>query len=230
MKKGRCLGLVGGLGVGATVYYYRRLARAHEERGRTLDIVIAHAEVSRVFEYAGAGDRDGLTEYLMGFILRLQAAGAEFVAIPAVTPHLCIRELVAASPLPLFNIFDPLVDELAARGVRRAAVFGSRFVIESSLYGMAGDVEIIPPTSDEVNFIHNLYVQLAEKEVGTEQQHRDLTAMAETLRQRDGVDAIMMAGTDLTVLFNEANTTFPYVDCAALHLRRIVNGLLGEES
>lgn len=222
------MGLVGGLGVGATVYYYRRLAKAHEEQGRTLDIVITHAEVSRVFEYAGAGDRDGLVVYLMPFILRLQAAGAEFVAIPAVTPHLCIRELVAASPLPLFNIFDPLVDELKARGVRRAAMFGSRFVIESSLYGMAGDVEIIPPSPDEVDFIHSTYAQLAEKGVGTEEQHRDLMAIAQTLRQRDGVDAIIMAGTDLTVLFNEENTAFPYVDCAALHLRRIVDGLLGE--
>jgi aspartate racemase len=230
MKKRRCLGLIGGLGVGATVYYYRRLAKAHEERGRTLDMVITHAEVPRVFEYAGAGDRDGLAEYLMGFILRLRAAGAEFIAIPAVTPHLCMRELEATSPLPLFNIFDPLVDELVARGVRRAAVFGSRYVIESSLFGMAGNVQIVLPTSDEVNFIHNIYSQLSEKGVGTEEQHRDLTALADTLRHREGVDAIIMAGTDLTTIFNEGNTPFPYVDCAALHLERIVKGLLDETS
>src|ERR1700761_1517062 len=159
MKKGRCLGLVGGLGVGATVYYYRQLARAHEEQGRTLDMVMAHAEVSRIFEYASVADREGMAKYPMAFILRLQAAGAEFVAIPAVTPHLCIRELAAASPLPLFNIFDPLVDELTARSIRRVAVFGTRFVIESGLYGLAGDVEIIQPTSDELDFIHKTYVE-----------------------------------------------------------------------
>jgi hypothetical protein len=32
------------------------------------------------------------------------------------------------------------------------------------------------------------------------------------------------------VLFNEANTEFPYVDCAALHVRRILQGMLGEPS
>jgi aspartate racemase len=52
--KGRCLGLVGGLGVGATVHYYQRLAEGHEERGRTLDIVIAHAETARTFAYVQA--------------------------------------------------------------------------------------------------------------------------------------------------------------------------------
>ena len=77
MNNGRCLGLLGGLGVGATVHYYRSLAKGHNERGRTLDIVITHSETSRVFEYVNAGDRDGLAGYLLEFIRRLKAAGGE---------------------------------------------------------------------------------------------------------------------------------------------------------
>ena len=229
MSKGRCLGLVGGLGVGATIHYYQKLAKAHEERGRNLDVVITHAETSRVFEYVKAGDRDGLAEYLLVFIRRMKAAGAEFAAIPAITPHYCVRELIARSPLPLFNIFDPLVEELAARGVRRVAVFGTRYVMESSLYGFAGDVEIVRPTPDEIDTIHNTYLELLQKGAGTEEQHRSLTAIAHTLLRRDGVDAIVMGGTDLSVLFNERNTAFPHIDCATLHLQRIVHGLLDED-
>jgi len=230
MNKGRCLGLVGGLGVGATIHYYQKLARAHEEHGRTLDIVITHAETSRVFEYVQAGDRDGLAEYLLGFIRRLKAAGAEFAVIPAITPHYCVRELIAASPLPLFNIFDPLVEELAVRDIRRVAVFGTRYVMESSLYGFAGDVAIIRPTADEMDIIHRTYLELLQKGAGTEEQHRNLTAIAHTLQQRDRVEAIVLAGTDLAVLFNETNTAFPHLDCAALHLKRILHGLLDEAS
>jgi aspartate racemase len=227
MNKGRCLGLLGGLGVGATIHYYQKLVKRHEEQGRTLDIVITHSETSRVFEYVQAGDRDGLAEYLLGFIRRLKPAGAEFAAIPAITPHYCIRELVAVSPLPLFNIFDPLVEELAARGVRRVAVFGTRYVMESSLYGFAGDVEIIRPTGEEMEYIHNTYLELLQKGAGTEEQHRNMTAIAHTLQKRDGAEAILLAGTDLAVLFNETNTEFPYVDCAALHLKRILARVLG---
>jgi aspartate racemase len=226
MNKGRCLGLVGGLGVGATIHYYQKLAKAHAEQGRNLDIVITHAETSRVFEYVETGDRDGLAEYLLVFIRRMKAAGAEFAAIPAITPHYCVRELIAASPLPLFNIFDPLVEELAARGVRRVALFGTRYVMESSLYGFAGDVEIVRPTSGEMDIIHNTYLELLQNGVGTEEQHGSLTAIAHTLRERDGVETIVLAGTDLSLLFNEGNTTFPHIDCAALHLERIVRGLL----
>jgi aspartate racemase len=82
MGKTRCLGLVGGLGVGAAVHYYQSLAKSHQEHGRSMDIVITHAETSRVFEYVQAGDRVGLADYLIGFISRLQASGAVVAAIP----------------------------------------------------------------------------------------------------------------------------------------------------
>jgi aspartate racemase len=230
MSTSRCLGLVGGLGVGATIHYYQKLAKAHEAQGRTMDIVIVHAETSRVFEHVQAEDRDGLAEYLTGYIRRLKVAGAELIAIPAVTPHFCVRELIATSPLPVFNIFEPLVQELATRAARRVAVFGTRFVMESSLFGEVNEVEIVKSRPHEMDYIHNTYVELARTGEGSEEQHRNLTALAHTLLKRDGVDAIILAGTDLALLFNETNTDFPCIDCAALHLQEILNELLGETS
>src|ERR1700742_4951714 len=115
MDRQRCIGLIGGLGVGATMHYYKKLAEAHDRDHLALDLVMVHAETPRVFEYAAANDREGLARYLVSFINRLNAAGAEVVVIPAVTPHICIRELLAISPLPVLNIFDPLARELSAR-------------------------------------------------------------------------------------------------------------------
>jgi aspartate racemase len=229
MNKGRCLGLIGGLGTGAAVHYYETLAQAHEKAHLTLDLVMVHAETSRVFEYAGAGDRDGLARYLRSFIDRLKAAGADLAVIPAVTPHYCVRELLAISPLPLFNIFEPLVKELSARSVRRVGVFGTRFVIDSALFGMLDGVEVVQPRPEEVEYIHHTYVELGQRGEGSEAQYRGLTKLALTFCKRDGVDAIILAGTDLTLLFNDANIEFPYLDCAALHLRAIMEDVLGHE-
>jgi aspartate racemase len=226
MSASRCLGLVGGLGIGATVHYYEKLARAHEAQSRTLHLVITHAEISRVFRYARTDDRDGLAEYLAGYIRRMQAAGAEVAAIPAVTPHLCVRELMAISPLPLVSIFEPLVEELRARAVRRAVIFGTRFVMESSLFGQLPDVEIIPSRPEEMDYIHNTYNELARTGKASKQQHAQLTALAHTLVRRDEVDTIILAGTDFALLFHPTNTDFPNLDCAALHLREILKRLL----
>ena len=71
-----------------------------------------------------------------------------------------------------------------------------------------------------------MYTELALQGSGTEEQYQRLTAIAQTLCRRDEVEAIVFAGTDLTYLFNESNTAFPYVDCAALHIRAIATELL----
>jgi aspartate racemase len=222
MKHSRCIGLVGGLGVGATVHYYQELARGCEKLGFALDIVITHAQTPRVFAFVEAKDRNGLADYLNGYIRRMQAAGAEMAVIPAITPLFCTKELTARSALPIVSLLDPLNRELVARKARRIAIFGTRFVIESDLFGELSGVEVVRPASEEVDVIHKTYVELAATGKSSAEKHEKLTALAHRLVARDAVDTILLAGTDLTLLFNESTTDFPHVDCAALHIREIL--------
>jgi len=226
MSKGRCIGLVGGLGVGAAVHYYRKLAEAHARQGARLDLVMVHAETSEVFRFVSAGDRAGLAGYLATYLERLAAAGAELAVIPAVTPHFCIHELNAVAPIPVMSIFDPLVQCLSQQLVRKVAVFGTRFVIESDLFGMVPNVEIVRPRPEEIDVIHTTYVTVAEAGQSTREAYDVLTGIAQTLCRREGVECILLAGTDLALVFNEDNTQFPAVDCAALHLDAILKAVL----
>ena len=228
MKTTRCLGLVGGLGVGAAVYYYEQLAKAHAERGRRMDLVMVHAETDRIFEYAAAGDRAGMAEYLCGFLRRLKAAGAEYGVIPSVTPHFCVRELAAISPLPLFDMFRAVNAEIARCGLRRVAVFGTRYTMNAKLFALLDGVEVVGCRPDEVDYVHEAYVGLMAPRPELEERRKGLTELARRLIERDGVDAIVVAGTDFATLFDEGNTEFPSMDCAALHLQAIVDGLLAE--
>lgn len=230
MIAGRCLGLVGGLGVGAAVHYYVNLAKAHHAQGCALEMVMVHAEPPCVMEFLRAGDRDGMARYLAHFILRMKDAGAEFAVVPAVTPHYCIRQLIATSPLPLINIFEPLNQELAARGLKRVAVFGTRFVIESDLYGEVPGVEFVRPQPNEIDRIHEIYTKLALSGEASPGQHAELTAIAHELIERDKADAVLLAGTDLALLFHDANTDFPHVDVAGVHIRAIAREMLGEDA
>jgi len=222
MKESRCLGLVGGLGVGATVHYYENLGRGCQRLGFALDIVITHAQTPRVFAYVEAKDREGLAEYLNGYIRRMKAAGAEMAAIPAITPLYCAKELAATSALPIVSLLDPLNRELAARKARRVGIFGTRFVVESDLFGALTGVEVMRPAPEEVDLIHKTYVELAATGEPSADKHEKLTALAHRFVSRDAVDVILLAGTDLTLLFNESNTDFPHVDCAALHIQEIL--------
>jgi aspartate racemase len=77
-EPGRCLALIGGLGPGATVHYYRELIAGHERLGRVPRLLIAHADIHRVYACVIAKDFDGLARYLAGFIESMAAGGAEF--------------------------------------------------------------------------------------------------------------------------------------------------------
>jgi aspartate racemase len=77
----------------------------------------------------------------------------------------------------------------------------------------------------EIELIHNTYVQVAASGKGLAEQHDKLRTLAQAPVSRDGVDTILLAGTDLTLLFNETNTDFPHIDCAALHIEAILKRL-----
>jgi hypothetical protein len=52
------------------------------------------------------------------------------------------------------------------REALRVAVFGTRFVMESALFGLAGDVEIVQARPEGVDYIRNTYVELARRGKG----------------------------------------------------------------
>ena len=61
-------------------------------------MLIAHADVHRVYAALTAKYFDGLARYLAGLVAQLAAGGAEVTAIVAATPHICADRLVALSP------------------------------------------------------------------------------------------------------------------------------------
>lgn len=222
MDAGGCIGLIGGLGVGASVHYYQELAKAHTVRGRVLNLVMAHAHVDGVLRAVQARDKDGLASYLAGLIARLQAAGAEFAVVPAVAPHIAIAELIELSPLPIVNLIAEIKREIEVRQLRRVALFGTRFAVESRLFGHLDHLEVVTPQPGEIDYIHATYLQIVSAGAGLVTQREGLSRLAHQLMERDGVQAVILAGTELALVFDQSNTDFPNVNGAQLHLDAIM--------
>ncbi|HEX4507154.1 MAG TPA: aspartate/glutamate racemase family protein [Alphaproteobacteria bacterium] len=222
-KQGRCIGVIGGLGPGATVHYYQALLRAHAEREITSDLVIVHADMARVLGAVGQGDLAGLARYLAGLIDRLAKAGAEVAVIPAITPHVCLPQLLPLSCLPLISIIEIVRAGLAARGLRRVALFGTRFTVESDMFGQLAEFDIVRPRADEAEIVYRIYGELGSAGVGTEAQAEQLRAVAKDLIARESLEAIVIAGTELALIVDEARASYPILDCTGLHIDAIAD-------
>lgn len=223
-KEGRCLGLIGGLGPGATVHYYRGLIAAHDAQGRVARMLIAHADVNHARPLAEANKLDELARYLAGFIESTAAGGAEMAAIVAVTPHICTAQLLPLLRIPLIDMVSVVAAEIRARGLRRVALLGTRSTVESRMFGRLG-VDVVMPKPDEIDFIHNTYLDVVYDRSTPEKIDR-LRELATTLIRRDGAESVLLAGTDLSMVLNESNAGFPTIDCAGVHIAAITKRLL----
>jgi aspartate racemase len=81
-----------------------------------------------------------LARYPASFAESLAAAGTDIGAIAAITPHICLPDIVQRTRLPLVNLLDETVRAIKARGFRHVALFGTRFTTESKFFGKLVDV------------------------------------------------------------------------------------------
>ena len=219
------VGLIGGLAVGATIYYYQTIVDACQVRGFSLKLLIAHADVEHVLKLVGANQPEELAEYFLGFVESLEAAGVKAVAIGAVAPHICFPNLRTKTRMPLVGLVTETRREIEARGFGRVTLFGNRASMETKLFNGLEGIEVVLPNTDEITFIHETYTAIARARQGTPEQVSGLRELAKTLIARDSLDAVVLAGTDLSVVFNETNTDFPAIDCARIHVDAIVRAL-----
>jgi aspartate racemase len=223
-------GLIGGLGVGAAVHYYRYVTAACAARGVVPRLTMAHADLPTTSALVQTGRIDDLAGYLAVFAAELAASGATFFVIPAFTPHICLDALKQRVSLPIVSILQTTAECLRARGLSRVASFGTRFTIERDLFGALAGFDVVRPHDDEIEAVHRIYLELSANGRITLADEATLREIANTLCRRDGVEAILLAGTDLNVVFSEANAGFPAVDCAAAHIDAIVDRMAGQAS
>ncbi|HEV3152647.1 MAG TPA: aspartate/glutamate racemase family protein [Candidatus Baltobacteraceae bacterium] len=214
-------GLVVGLGTAAGIFYYRRLVQTLDKRGSVPELLLAHADVGRVFEFQRATDFDGLSAYLAGILRWLAGAGCAEGAVCAVSPHVCIAQLRQRSPIPIVDVLEVVRAALKQRGYSRVALFGARRVIETDLFGAIRDCDVVRPSAHEIDEIDCLYTTLVSRGAATPEERDAINHLGAAITERERLDAIVFAGTDLSAVYEGVNFDFPILDVAEEHVAAI---------
>ena len=106
---------------------------------------------------------------------------------------------------------------IGQRGLKRIGILRTRTVMETRFYGRVTGAEIIPPSGQDLNNVHQAYIEMAAAGVVTEAQRMIFNTVSQSLIASSGAEAIMLGGTDLALVFDEKNAGFPIVDCAGIH-------------
>ena len=215
------IGLIGGIGPAATVFYYERLVEAFASSNRALELTIVNSEVRRLLRNLDCDGRYDQANEFLRHANRLLAARAECVAITSMGGHFCIREFEPICPLPIISGIDAMQREIASRGMRRVGLLGTRAVMSSLLYGSLPEVDVISPEGASLDSAHEEYIAIGSTGHVTEQQRERLFKFIAELCDR-GAEAVILGGTDLNVAFRGQECEFPIIDCAQVHIDAIV--------
>lgn len=228
----RKLGLIAGIGVGATVFYYQQvILRLSTIVGATVapSLTLVHADLATVLHYVSRPE--ALACYLASFATQLERAGVELLAIAAIAPHICLHPLSELVKVPLVTPFEMLAKELRGRSVVRVAVFGSKSVMESRLFGMLPSrVEAVQLSLVDCQLIHRCYFDVVERT--SADIHASLSEVRDTVNAAGARICqlenctVILAATEFALLFQGGKPAFSCIDMADLHLDAIVSAML----
>ena len=231
----KILGMIGGTGPESTVEYYRRLISTYNARvseSGAPPIIINSVDNKNLVKWFTAGELARVIDFLAAEIERLARAGADFALIAAVTPHLGFDKLEQRASIPLLSIVEATADAATKAGLRRLALFGTRFTMQATLFPEAFErrgMTIVLPNEKEQEFIHEKY--MGELFVGTilDETRAALVDIVETMKRRDNVDGLILGGTELSLILREPTAAgLPVLDATQIHVETALEWMLRE--
>jgi aspartate racemase len=221
------IGLIGGIGPAATDFYYRRLISTFASKKVALELTIVHADTPTLLSNLASNDAAAQVAIYTRLTNRLVAAGAECVVVTSIAGHFCIDAFKAVSPLHVVDMISEVGRAIEKRGLKRIGILGTRTAMETRFFGGVSSAQIVPPSGNDLDDVHDSYVTMAAAGVATDAQRVIFTAVCQRLLNEMGVEAIMLGGTDLALIFNDQTSGFPLVDCAGIHVEAIVRSAIG---
>ena len=229
----KTLGLIGGTGPESTIDYYRLLVAKYRELadGNSPSLIINSVNLKFMIDSMTGGELDRVTDYLSAAIEKLQHAGADFAALTANTPHIIFDKLQQRSSLPLISIVEATRDYVQKLGLKTVALFGTRFTMQASFYPEVFSrtgIKLVTPNEEEQTYIHAIYMGELLKDVFLPETRTKLLAIADTMHARDGIEAVILGGTELPLLLrDEEHNGIPLLDTTRIHVDRLIAELLG---
>jgi aspartate racemase len=228
----RTAGIIGGLGPESTIDYYRSIIALYRERKPGAGyphVIINSLDVDKGIAMLDAGRLDDLADYLASGLDRLVRAGADFALIAANTPHLVFDQLERRSTIPLLSIVRVTVERAKALGLKKVGLFGTGFTMRASFYPeqfQRAGIGLVRPNDSEQDFIHTKYIGELLKNHFLPETRTEILTIADRLKTGEGVDAIVLAGTELPLLLRGSGANVEFLDTTVIHVSATVDELL----
>ena len=167
------------------------------------------------------GDWQAVGELMLASAETLERSGADFVICPDNTIHQALPFIESRSPLPWLHIADSVALEAEARGFKRLAITGTRWLVDSEVYPVklvGRGLDYRRPTVAERDEVNHIIMEELVRGIATPSGLAALQRIVGRMKG-EGCDAVVLGCTELPIVMNDSNSPLPTLDSTRLLAR-----------
>jgi aspartate racemase len=229
----RKIGLIGGMSWLSTRTYYEHINRMVQARaglGASAPLLIESLDYASLSRLSGAEEWQRAAGVLADSARRLEQAGATALLIGANAMHKVYDQVAGAVSVPVLHIAECVAARMADKGVKKAALIGTRNVMLEGFYRqklIARDIELLPPEMQFVETLDRIIYDELMQGRASRQAERELKTILTNLQQ-DGAEAVVLGCTELEMIVDVDANVLPIYDCTRIHAQAAVDWIMGE--
>jgi len=229
----RKFGLIGGVGPETTIVYYRLIIKRFQEvtgSNSYPEFIIKNIDMTEMVNHVVNKDYDKLTQFLERNIADIQKSGVDFGAIASNTPHIVYDKLVEKINLPMISIVEEACKKAQSLNLKTVGLFGTKSTMTNDFYQKTASkfgLDIITPTTDEIEYIHEKYMnELIFNDI-REETKEGLIQISERLQHAHSIEGLIIGGTELSLILSQEDfKNIKLLDTAIIHVDSIVNEMI----
>lgn len=221
------IGLLGGMSWESTVTYYQMINEAVKRRLGGLhsaELVLYSVDFAEIEKCQAEGDWERSGEILGEAAAALERAGAEMILICTNTMHKVAPQIQANIQVPLVHIAEATADELNRRGIRRAALLGTKYTMTQDFYKaklVEAGIEVLVPDEADMETVNDvIYQELCLGEIRAESKEKFLAIIRRLESQ--GAEGVILGCTEIGLLVKQEDVELPVFDTTLIHGEKAV--------
>jgi len=219
----KTIGLIGGMSWESTIPYYRLINEGIKQRLGGLhsaSLLLHSVDFHEIEACQASGEWDKAGEMLAQAALGLERAGAQGILLCTNTMHKVASHIETRCSLPFLHIADATGRAIAATGMQRVALLGTRYTMEQDFYRgrletQFGIESSVPDEADRARINQIIFEELCLGTFSDASRHYYLSVIDKLAKQ--GAQGVIFGCTEIGLLVPAEESPIPVFDTTAIH-------------
>ncbi len=224
----KTIGLIGGMSWESTVSYYKIINETIKESLGGLHsakILLYSVDFEEIEKCQAQGDWQKSGEILTEIAIKLEKAGADFIAICTNTMHKVADMVQEKINIPIIHIATATADEIINNNIKKIALLGTKYTMTQDFYKQKlidRNIEVIVPNDEDIEIINNIIYNELCLGVIDKKSKEEYIKIINKLYEK-GAEGVILGCTEIGLLIEDKDINIPVFDTAYIHAKKLAN-------